>query len=195
MLDTVHLNPPTVLSALQEATKAIGFTMESDPLTGLLLRMLATAKPAGMFLELGTGTGIGTAWIVEGMDSASKLITVDSNESVTAIAKRYLGNDSRITFCTMDGAAFIESQQPGSFDFIFADMHPGKFRLLDETLRLLKPGGLYIIDDLLLQTSWEEAHAVRVYRLVSTLEQRADLHITKFNWSTGIIVAAKRAHL
>lgn len=70
-------------------------------------------------------------------------------------------------------------------------MPPGKFQYLDETLRLLKPGGLYVIDDLLLLTSWEEAHVSRVYRLISTLEQREDLRITKLNWSTGIIIAAK----
>jgi predicted O-methyltransferase YrrM len=81
--------------------------------------------------------------------------------------------------------------QGKTFDFIFADMRPGKFEYLDETLELLAPGGLYIIDDLLMLSSWAESHVSSVYRLISTLEQRKDLRITKLNWSVGLIIAAK----
>jgi predicted O-methyltransferase YrrM len=194
MLDTVNLNPPSVLKDIEEATRSIGFTLGSDLLTGSLLRTLAAAKPSGMFLELGTGTGLASAWILNGMDAQSTLVTVDRDENVAAIARRFLGHDPRVTFYSMDGAAFIASmqKQARTFDFIFADTYPGKFHFLDQTLQLLKPGGLYVIDDMLLQTSWEEEHVGRVYRLISTLEDRQDLRISKLNWSTGIIIAAKK---
>ncbi len=193
MLDTINLNPPPLLKDIEEATKAINFTMGSDLLTGSLLRTLAATKPSGMFLELGTGTGISTAWILDGMDARSRLLTVDNDENVTAVARRFLGNDPRVTFSTVDGATFIESmrKEGRTFDFIFADMRPGKYDHLDETLELLTVGGLYVVDDLLLQTSWEEAHVPRVFRFISTLEHRGDLRITKLNWSTGLIIAVK----
>ena len=193
MLDTVNLHPPAVLKDIEEATRSIGFTMGSDHLTGSLLRTLAATKPSGMLLDLGTGTGFSSAWLLDGMDAQSRLITVDMNEEVTNIARRFLGHDPRITFTTMDGIAFIDSmlEQGTGFDLIFADMQPGKFRRLDETLRLLKPGGLYVVDDLLFLTSWEEAHVTRVYKLLATLEARDDLRITKLNWSTGLLIAAK----
>ena len=167
MLDTVNINPPAVLKDIEEATKNIGFTMGSDLQTGSLLRTLAAAKPSGSFLELGTGTGLSAAWLLDGMDAQSRLTSVDKNEDVTVIARRFLGHDSRVTFVTMDGVAFIDSMrgQGKSFDFIFADMQPGKFQHLDETLALLAPGGLYVIDDLLMLSSWEEAHVTSVYRL------------------------------
>src|SRR5947209_12137732 len=128
MLDTVNLNPPAALKDIEEATKSIGFTMGSDQQTGSLLRTLAASKPSGSFLELGTGTGLSAAWLLDGMDAQSSLITVDKNENHTAIARRFLGHDFRITFVTMDGTAFIGSMraQGGIFDFIFADMQPGK---------------------------------------------------------------------
>jgi predicted O-methyltransferase YrrM len=194
MLDTVQLDPPVVLKDLEEATSAIGFTMGSDHLTGSLLRTLAATKPGGQLLELGTGTGFSAAWMLDGMDSQATLVSVDANEQVTAIPRRYLGHDPRITFTSMDGRMFIDSmlQQGTCFDFIFADMPPGKFHCLDETLRLLKPGGLYVIDDLLMLTSWQEAHVTQVYRLLATLEARQDLHITKLNWSTGLLIAVRR---
>ena len=193
MLDTVNLNPPAVLKNIEEATKSIGFTMGSDQQTGSLLRTLAASKPSGSFLELGTGTGLSAAWLLDGMDAQSRLTTVDKNENHTAIARRFLGHDSRITFVTMDGIAFIDSMkaQGKTFDFIFADMQPGKFEYLDETLELLAPGGLYVIDDLLMLSSWGETHVSKVYHLISTLEKREDLRLTKLNWSVGMIIAAK----
>jgi len=53
--------PPAYLDIL-EATKRSGFNMASDILTCSLLRTLAASKPAGTFLELGTGTGLSAAW-------------------------------------------------------------------------------------------------------------------------------------
>ena len=193
MLDTIQLNPPLIIQEIEEATNAMGFTMGSDLLTGSLLRMLATAKPSGSILELGTGTGLATAWLLDGMNGEARLITVDSSENNTAVARKYLGHDSRVTFHMGDGATFIQSalEQGRFFDLIFADMPPGKYQYLEETLQLLKSGGLYVVDDMLLQTSWNEEHAGRVYRLIAALEQRKDVRITKLNWSSGLILAAK----
>ncbi|MBS1809092.1 MAG: methyltransferase domain-containing protein [Acidobacteria bacterium] len=193
MNDTLNLHPPAVLQSLVAATRAMGFTMASDELTGSLLRTLAATKPAGNLLELGTGTGLATAWMLDGMDAQSTLHTVDQDESLVAVAQKYLASDSRVTFAAMDGAAFIESLlvQQKTFDLIFADTWPGKFWLLEETLSLLKIGGLYVIDDLLPQPNWPEEHPPKVAQLIAALEQRPDLRLTKLNWSTGLILAVR----
>jgi len=192
MIDTDNVQFPKVVKEIERKTRAIDFAMASDILTGSLLRTLATTKPSGNFLELGTGTGLSTTWILAGMDYSSRLITVDNNEKVVSIARQCLGDDPRVTFHVADGAAFIESLAGQAFDFIFADTWPGKFHHLEETLQLLKVGGLYIIDDMLPQSSWPEDHAPKVPKLISTLEQRRDLNITKMNWSTGLVVAVKK---
>jgi hypothetical protein len=69
----------------------------------------------------------------------------------------------------------------------------GKYDHLDDALCLVKPGGLYIIDDLLPQPSWPDGHAAKVTALLSDLTQRADLLLTKLSWASGLIVATKRA--
>jgi predicted O-methyltransferase YrrM len=193
MLDTVRLNPPEIIQEIEAATKVIGFTMGSDLLTGSLLRLLVTSKPAGSILELGTGTGLATAWLLDGMDARSSLVTVERNENTAAIAKRFLGGDSRVTFHAEDGMAFIQSlsKEEKTFDLIFADMSPGKYEYLELTLQLLKPGGLYVVDDMLIQTSWNEDYIRKVCKLVAVLEQRKDMRTTKLNWSSGIILSAK----
>ncbi len=193
MLDTANLHPPTILRDIEAATTSINFTMGSDYLTGSLLRTLAATKPSGSLLELGTGTGQGTAWILDGMDANSRLVTVDRGEHSISIAKRFLGSDPRVIFVTMDGNTFIKSmhKQDETFDFIFADMQPGKFRHLNETLDLLAPGGIYFVDDLLPLPKWEEGHASLVTQFIATLEQRKDVQITKLNWATGLLIAVR----
>jgi predicted O-methyltransferase YrrM len=192
MNDRHNLSPPTIVQAIQRDTTASGFTMASEPQTGSLLRTLAATKPAGAFLELGTGTGLCTAWILDGMDRQSTLTTVDNDETVLTIAKRHLGNDPRVTFHLSEGARFLETLRGQTFDFIFADTWPGKYHHLDEALALLKPGGLYIIDDMLPQSNWPEGHDVKAAALIATLEQRADLITTKLCWASGLIAATKR---
>lgn len=166
--------------------------MASEPQTGSFLRTLAATKPGGTFLELGTGTGLSTAWILEGMDATSTLLSVDNDENVQALARRHLGSDPRVTFRLADGAAFLETLKGQTFDYIFADTWPGKYDHLDEALALLKPGGLYLIDDMLPQPNWPPGHDRKAATLIATLEQRPDLTITKLSWATGLIIAAKR---
>lgn len=191
--DTIILDPPPGLRVLEEATDAIGFTMKSDPLTLNLLRTLATIKPGGHFLELGTGTGISASWIRDGMDARSHLITIDHNEQFVAVARAFLGNDPRIRCVLGDGKRFIQSmrEQGKTFDFIFADMEVGKYYALDDTLNLLAVGGIYVIDHLLVQPSWDEEHIARVSRLISMLKHHQNVRLTQMNWSTGILMAAK----
>ncbi len=127
------------------------------------------------------------------MDAASRLHTVDSNAANVAVAKQHLGYDRRVTFYLEDGAVAIQRMRGDGmkFDLIFADAVPGKFTHLDETLALLKAGGVYVIDDLLPQPTWPEGHAPRVPALIAALESRKDLRITKLNWSTGLILATR----
>jgi predicted O-methyltransferase YrrM len=189
--DTAIVKPPQ-LEAITRDTAALGFGMASEPLTGALLRTLAASKPQSQFLELGTGTGIATAWLLDGMDSASTLLTVDSDPDVVAIARRHLGHDARVCFHVSVGDVFLASlAQKGTFDLIFADTWPGKYDHLEDTLAMLKRGGLYVIDDMLPQPNWPDGHAAKVLALIQRLEARPDLVLVKMRWATGIIIAAK----
>ncbi len=193
MLDSDTFQPPKIVQDIDEATHAIGFTMGSDLLTGSLLRTLAATKPGGAILELGTGTGLASAWLLDGMDATARLITVDRDQQMSAVARRFLEHDARITFVTMEGSSFIDAmiQQGKTFDLIFADMQPGKFQYLKEVLQLLKVGGIYVVDDLLPLVTWEAEHSSHVSRFIGALEQRQDLKITRLNWASGMLIAAK----
>ena len=162
-----------------------------SPKSGALLATLAASKPGGRFLELGTGTGHGTAWLLAGMDAASRLETVDTDAEVVTVARRHLDADPRVTFHVMDGAEFL-LRSSDSFDLIYADAWPGKFSHLDEALSLLRPGGIYVIDDLLPQPNWPEGHAPKVPVLIESLEQREGFITVKLAWASGVMLVVRR---
>src|SRR5512134_2719492 len=108
MNDAAPRRQPDAVAGILRDTATLGFDMASEPRVGSLLAVLAASKPGGRLLELGTGTGHGTAWLLAGMDAAATLDTVDTDANVVAVARRHLGSDARVTFHVMDGAQFLE---------------------------------------------------------------------------------------
>jgi predicted O-methyltransferase YrrM len=180
-----------VLEAIRRETEQLGFSMASEPLTGALLRTLAASKPGGRLLELGTGTGMGTSWLLAGMDAAARLETVDNDPAVMEIAQRHLGRDPRVTFHRRDGAAFLADQAPAQFDLVYADTWAGKFTDRDRALALVRPGGFYFVDDLLPVATWPEGHAAKVEMLIADLESRQGFVSTRMAWASGLLLLVR----
>lgn len=192
MIEEATQSRPSAYDSIKKATEACGFLQMSEISTCTLLKTLAASKPGSKFLELGTGTGLATAWILDGMDNDSTLISLDNDETLLSIAKENLGVDKRLTLMCTDGGEWIKKNNRLQFSFIFADTWPGKYTHLDETLDMLETGGLYIIDDMLPQTNWPDGHSDKVANLLSTLDNREDLALTKMGWASGIVIAVKR---
>ena len=140
--------------------------MASEPQTGSIIRTLAASKPGGRFLEIGTGTGIGTAWLLDGMDAGSQLDSMDNDPKALAVA-------------------------PRQCDFIFADTWPGKFTDLDLALSLLRRGGIYLVDDLLPQPNWPKEHAPKVPALIAQLDSQGEFVATKLAWASGLTILVR----
>lgn len=182
---------PPAVGEIAAATQAAEFSMASDSRTGALLRALAASKPAGTLLELGTGTGIGTAWLLDGMDAAARLVSIDLNRELSAIAGRFLGTDPRLTLVVADAERWLDETQEGPFDLIFADAMPGKYPSFQRAWKLLRRGGFYVIDDMLPLPSWPSDHAERVDELLVHLDERPDCKVARMAWSSGLVVAVR----
>ncbi|TXN35566.1 methyltransferase domain-containing protein [Flagellimonas hymeniacidonis] len=191
MDQTNILDAPSVYPKLLIKSQETGFSMPSDVYIGTLLKTLIASKPKGKFLELGTGIGLSLSWMLEGMDEDSQIISVDNDEKLIAIAQDFFGEEKRLCLVCDDGEAWLSQNQDERFDLIFADAWPGKYSCLNKVLSLVKPGGFYVIDDMVAQPNWPDGHEEKAIELVKILEEKENFTITKMNWSTGVLVAVK----
>ncbi len=192
MEDLAYIVEPLQSSLIKEATHRLQFGMPSELLVGTLLRALAASKPAGHCLELGTGTGLATAWLLSGMDSASALTSVDTDAAVQAVARQALGNDGRLTLLLSDGLEYLKAQERRSFDLVFADAMGGKYEGLEAALAVVRLGGFYVIDDMLPQPNWPEGHAAKIPWLMEQLARHPDFVMLPLVWSSGVVVAVRK---
>jgi predicted O-methyltransferase YrrM len=166
--------------------------MASETLVGAMLRTLVASKPGGRFLELGTGTGIATAWLLDGMDEESTLISVDNDAAVQAVAGDAFHADKRLTLVTRGGLDFLRDEAAESFDLVFGDAMPGKYEGLDRALAVVKIGGFYVIDDMLPQPNWPEGHAEKVPILIEQLTANPSFEVLPLVWASGVVIAVRK---
>ena len=182
---------PTALPAIEADTMVSGFDMPSERRTGALLQLLAASKPNSQFLEIGTGTGLATAWLLDGMDQYSTLISVDTDQKASDIASRHLGEDRRLTLVIDDANIWLQNVEEEAFDLVFADAMPGKYEHFDLAWKALSVGGFYVIDDMLPQDNWPDGHEANAERLLSQIESRKDCRFVKLDWSSGIVLVVR----
>jgi predicted O-methyltransferase YrrM len=123
-----------------------------DAEVGALLRVLALAAGATRILEIGTCTGYSGIWLAGALPPGGMLITMEKDPARAAIAKANFeraGLSDRVSIMVGDAALKIV-KVAGPFDLIFQDGHkPLYLPLLDPLVKLLRPGGLLITDNVL----------------------------------------------
>lgn len=166
--------------------------MSSDHRTGALLRTLAASKPGGRILEVGAGLGVGSAWLLAGMDSQSRLTTLEVHVKIAGICRKHLADDSRAEVITTDANEWLENYSGPPFDLVFVDTTTTKFDRRDLLFANMADGALLIADDLLPGDTWTEDHPARVERFRREIMKESDLIPALIDWSSGLVVAAYR---
>ena len=184
------ITQPIIVETLLAQAEKHGFDQSCTPETGALLRTLAASKPHGRLLNLGTGFGVSSAWLLDGMSGDAELWTVDIDEAGSAVAKAHL--DRRLRIVVEDAFSFMQGAHAlgQRFDLIFADAMPGKYDRLDLALDLLAEGGIYVVDDLSPTRGWKQGAALAA-QLVRTIDIDPRLVSLSLDWSTGHLVAAR----
>lgn len=188
------MNRPKKLLRIEAKTRAIGFNRASNHQTGALLRTLATSKKQANILELGTGTGLALAWLVDGMDAGSRITSIDNDPDLCRIARSFFAEDDRVKILCQDGGKWLKSYCGKKVDILFADAWPGKYSDIEIALALVKPRGFYVIDDMISQPNWPEGHQEKVDNLLKYLDGRNDFHLVNLDCSTGIILMTKTSN-
>ena len=184
---------PQLVVAATSAASSAGFPFSCEPAIGRLLAVQAAHLPAGArVLELGTGTGVGTAWIAAGLLPRSDVTvtTIEKDPHSAAVAAQRIW-PGFVDLRRGDALALLD--EPGTFDLIFADAPAGKWQHLDRTIAKLSPHGLLVVDDMTPRPDWTgEQHAqqsqVRRTLLTSPLLTSVDMH-----HGSGVILSTRRA--
>jgi predicted O-methyltransferase YrrM len=127
----------------------MGFEGSSTPEVGRLLATLAAQRPGGRLAEIGTGCGVGAAWIASGMRGRAALVTVELDSKLAAASARLLRDVAGVQVVEGDWVAVLPARGP--FDLVFLDGGGSKPRVTEvgpRVVELLSPGGSVVIDDL-----------------------------------------------
>ncbi|MFF5216633.1 O-methyltransferase [Micromonospora sp. NPDC000442] len=186
--------PARVHRALTRASEFGFHGACEDPVGPLLATLAAAVPPNGRILELGTGTGVGTAWLAEGLGRRddARLETVELDESLAA-AVRADDWPATVTIHTGDAETLLPTL--GRFDLIFADAVAGKWTGLDLTIDALAPGGLLLVDDMDLKRYTDPQHRAAVLRVEQTLADDPRLITARIAAGTGLTISTRRGDL
>jgi predicted O-methyltransferase YrrM len=131
-----------------ELERELGFERSSIPEVGRFLHVLAGQRGRARVGEIGTGTGVGAAWIVSALPPPVPFVTVELDASRAAAASRLFTEDENAKVLHGDWHELMPPEAP--FDLLFYD-GGGKQRPEldgDEVIDLLAPGGTVVLDDL-----------------------------------------------
>jgi predicted O-methyltransferase YrrM len=184
--------PALVADTTNRATAA-GFAFSCDPAVGRLLAVLAShLRPKAHVLELGTGAGVGTAWIVSGLLPRND-VTVTTLEKDPQIAVLAAQGDWPGFVDLRTGDALDLLNKIGTFDLIFADAQGGKWEGLDHTIAALNPHGLLMVDDMTPTPEWTGEQHARQGEVRQTLLTSPLLTSVEVNHGSGIILSTRHA--
>jgi caffeoyl-CoA O-methyltransferase len=120
-----------------------------------LITVLVRAIAAKRAIEVGTFLGYGALSIARGLPDDGQLICCELEQEFADRAGEHLqaaGLEDRVEFRVAPAAETLASiEEDGAFDFAFIDADKvGYPAYVEECLRLLRPGGLIMLDNVLL---------------------------------------------
>jgi predicted O-methyltransferase YrrM len=138
--------PPLVERAVAFAARR-GFSRSCAPEVGALLHVLAARRGIVRAAEIGTGCGVGTAWIVSALAPGVPFFTAEIDSDLAAATRELFAEDPDATVLTGDWRETLPAEAP--FDFLFLDAAKQRPDLDGATvLGLLTPGATIVLDDL-----------------------------------------------
>ncbi len=148
--------PDPVGQALIEETRKLGgiSIMQIAPEQGAFISLLASAIGARRAIEVGTFTGFSALCIARGMGEGSQLICCDTSEEWTSLGRPFWEEAGVADRIDLRIAPAIETlrgiAEDGAFDLAFIDADKSSYiAYAEELLRLVRPGGLILVDNVL----------------------------------------------
>jgi predicted O-methyltransferase YrrM len=139
-----------VVLATRDAAAQLG-CVPVGPGAGAGLRFLAATISARAVVEIGTGAGVSGLWLLRGMSPDGVLTSIDIDPEYQRVARRAFTaaghGPSRLRLINGLGLDVLPRLTDGGYDLVFVDTDPADHpRYLDEAVRLLRTGGIVVLN-------------------------------------------------
>lgn len=202
----VSLREPPVLRRLRAVTSRRPHAgMQISPEQGQFMALLVGLIGARRCIEVGTFTGYSSISVALALPPRGRIICCDVSEDYTSIARKFwreAGVDKKIELRlapakqTLDD--LLRKGQAGKFDFAFIDADKENYgAYYERVLKLLRPGGLVAIDNVLWGGSVldpkdqsVDTKAIRAFNKKLKSDKRVSLSLVPIG--DGLTLARKR---
>ena len=141
----------TFIEAVEQEALSTYVPIIRKEMQSFLKVLLMIQKPM-CILEVGTAVGFSALLMSEAAPEGCRITTIENYEKRIPIARenfRRAGKEEQITLIEGDAMDVLKTLE-GSFDFIFMDAAKGQYiRYMPQVLRLLRPGGTLVTDNVL----------------------------------------------
>ncbi|QIQ06836.1 O-methyltransferase [Streptomyces liangshanensis] len=173
-----------------------------SPGTGAALRLLAATLDAKSVAEIGTGTGVSGTYLLQGMRPDGVLTTVDTEPERQQFARQafraagFTGNRAR--FIPGRALDVLPRLADGGYDLVFCDGDRlESLDYLDESLRLLRPGGLVCFEGMFadgrtVDSAAQPAEVLRLRELLRAVRESHELQSALLPVGDGLLCAVRR---
>jgi predicted O-methyltransferase YrrM len=135
--------PPLVERAVALAART-GFGRSCTAEVGRLLHVLAAGRGRSRVGEIGTGVGVGSAWLASALSPGVPLFTCELDGARAEAARRLFAADRDVRVLCGHWRDVLAPEAP--FDLLFVDATDAKAD--HDVPGLLAPGGTALLDDL-----------------------------------------------
>ena len=140
-----------VLTTAREKAAELGCVPISGG-SGALLRFVARAISAAHVVEIGTGAGVSTLWLLRGMTDDGVITSIDIELEHQRVARETLAAAAQGRYRLIAGRALdvLPRLTDGAYDMVLVDADKSEYTLyFEQALRLLRPGGVIAFDNAL----------------------------------------------
>ena len=193
--------------ALRERTLAESrwHVMQISPEQGAFMALLVRMLTVRRAIEVGTFTGYSALVVAEALPEDGELIACDVSEEWTSIGKTFWARagvaakiDLRLRPALETLDALVAGGEQGRFDFAFIDADKANYNAYYERcLKLLRPGGVVAIDNVLWSGRVADADArdddtVAIRALNARIRSDQRVHAAMLPIGDGLTLAVKR---
>ncbi len=193
-LSQSYITEDSHLLNAREKSKELGL-ITIGPGAGALIRFLASTINASNVVEIGTGTGVSGLCLFRGMNSAGVLTSIDSDPERQRAAREIFSEAgitaNKIRLIAGRAIEVVDKLTDNAYDLMFINGEKLEYEtLFEQSLRLLRPGGILIFNNILGEFSTSDAQAISA--VSDKIKDDSRLISVMIPSGSGIIAASYR---